>query len=91
MQDRNGRLRILTILSLPFYSFILNTLQNYGKGTAVGCAKMKLVSRKIAQRIYPAFCDQSNNKGTQHFSTSFKAFTGLSPHEWLMNSQPNRT
>ena len=64
MQDRNGRLRILTILSLPFYSFILNTLQNYGKDAAVGCAKMKLVSRKIAQRIYPAFCDQSNNEGT---------------------------
>ena len=64
MRDRNGRLRILTILSLPFYSFILNTLQNHGKGTAVGCAQMKLVSRKIAQRIYPAFCDQSNNEGT---------------------------
>ena len=43
---------------------MLNTLQNHDQSTAIDSAQTRPVSRKIAQRIYQAFCDQSNNEGT---------------------------
>ena len=66
----------------------------------IGISPWKYICKRRVEIAQNLLCDgrsitdvsyELHYSSTQHFSTSFKAFTGLSPHEWLMNSQPNRT